>query len=124
MPKGRQVLETFDVGGVSIPAIGFGTFQGDDGNGQVKNAVLAALRNGFRHIDTAAAYGNEKEVGQAIKESGLLRTEIFVTTKLYETLLRHLQLPNVTNLTNKSTDMARSCGCRRSSRPESEGITA
>jgi diketogulonate reductase-like aldo/keto reductase len=124
MPKGRQVPETFDVGGVSIPSIGFGTFQGDDGNGQVKNAVLAALRNGFRHIDTAAAYGNEKEVGQAIKESGLLRTEIFVTTKLYETLLRHLQLPNETNLTNKRTDMARSCGRRRISRPKSEGIAA
>ncbi len=77
--------EIFEVGGISIPAVGFGTFQGDDGNScQVKEAVLTALRNGYRHLDTAAAYGNEKEVGDAIKESGLPRNEIFVTTKLCE----------------------------------------
>jgi alcohol dehydrogenase (NADP+) len=77
--------EMFQVGGISIPAVGLGTFQGNNGSSsQVKGAVLTALRNGYRHLDTAAAYGNEKEVGDAIKESGLPRSEIFVTTKLYE----------------------------------------
>jgi alcohol dehydrogenase (NADP+) len=70
-------------GGISIPAVGLGTFQGDDGNGQVKDVVLKALKLGYRHIDTAAAYGNEREVGEAIKESGIARKELFVTTKLY-----------------------------------------
>jgi diketogulonate reductase-like aldo/keto reductase len=59
-----------------------GTFQSEEGNSKVKEAVLAALRNGFRHIDTAGAYGNERQVGEAIKESGIPRAEIFVTTKL------------------------------------------
>ena len=72
----------FQVQGCLIPAIGLGTFQGDNGNSLVKEVVVAALRKGYRHIDTAAAYGNEKEVGDAIKESGIERNEIFVTTKL------------------------------------------
>jgi L-arabinose reductase len=92
MLKEWKVTKVFDVGVASIPAVGFGTFQGDDGNCQVKAAVLAALRRGFRHIDTAAAYGNEKEVGQAIRESGIARTEIFVTTKLYQTLIQYFKL--------------------------------
>ncbi|KAH7313914.1 aldo-keto reductase [Stachybotrys elegans] len=63
--------------GLSIPAVGLGTFQGDAGNSQVKDAVLTALRLGYRHIDGASAYGNEKEIGQAIRESGIPRGEIF-----------------------------------------------
>ena len=83
MPIKQGYPETFDIGEGSIPAVGLGTFQGDDGNNSsVKEVVLMALRNGYRHIDTAAAYGNEKEVGDAIKESGIPRTDIFVTTKL------------------------------------------
>lgn len=73
---------SFDVNDISIPAVGFGTFQGDDGNGRVKKAVLNALQTGYRHIDTALAYGNEKEVAEAIRESGIPRKDIFVTTKL------------------------------------------
>lgn len=76
----------FDVKGISIPTIGLGTFQGDDGNDKVKSVVLQALKIGYRHIDTAAAYGNEREVGEAIEESGVPRQEIFVTTKLYTNL--------------------------------------
>ena len=72
----------FRVQGCVIPAVGLGTFQGDAGNSLVKQTVAAALRNGYRHIDTAAAYGNEKEVGEAIKESGIPRSEIFITSKL------------------------------------------
>ncbi|GLA07113.1 hypothetical protein AnigIFM60653_008065 [Aspergillus niger] len=70
---------------MAFPAVGIGTFQGDAGNRGVKETVLQALRCGYRHIDTAAAYGNEKEVGEAIKESGIPREEIIVTTKLAQT---------------------------------------
>ena len=68
--------------GCRLPAVGLGTFQSDGDNSKVKDIVLTALKAGYRHIDTAAAYGNEKEVGQAIRESGVARVEIFVTTKL------------------------------------------
>jgi alcohol dehydrogenase (NADP+) len=68
--------------GYEVPAIGLGTFQGDAGNSKVKDAVILALSLGYRHIDGAAAYGNEKEIGQGIKESGIPREELFVTSKL------------------------------------------
>lgn len=68
--------------GVSVPAIGLGTFQSADGNSKVKDAVLSALKTGYRMIDGANAYGNEKEIGEAIKESGIPREEIFVISKL------------------------------------------
>lgn len=68
--------------GNNVPAVGLGTFQGDKGNALVKEAVTKALQLGYRHIDGAHAYGNEKQIGQAIKESGVPRHEIFVTTKL------------------------------------------
>lgn len=67
--------------GVKIPVIGFGVFQIPAA--QTKQAVLSALRAGYRLIDTARAYGNEREVGEAIRESGIPREEIFVTTKLW-----------------------------------------
>lgn len=63
------------------PAVGLGTFQDDEGSSKVKEVVLAALLNGYRHIDGATAYGNEKDIGEAIKESGILRNELYVTTK-------------------------------------------
>lgn len=69
--------------GEKVPAVGLGTFQGDEGNSKVKDAVKTALQLGYRHIDGASAYGNEKEIGEAIKESGIPREEIFVTSKLY-----------------------------------------
>lgn len=72
--------------GVKIPCIGFGTWQSADGD-EAYNAVLAALEAGYRHIDTAAAYGNEDSVGRAIgdfmKKSGARREDIFITTKLW-----------------------------------------
>ncbi|KAK4076143.1 hypothetical protein Trihar35433_2703 [Trichoderma harzianum] len=71
--------------GHNVPAIGLGTFQGDEGNSKVKDAVKIALQLGYRHIDGASAYGNEKEIGEAIKESGIPRHEIFVTSKLAQT---------------------------------------
>jgi len=68
--------------GVEIPAIGFGTWQTpDDEVGY--NAVMKALACGYRHIDTAAIYGNESSVGRAIKDSGIERSQIFLTTKVW-----------------------------------------
>ncbi len=66
-------------GGGAIPLVGFGTWQlkGEECHG----GVLAALEAGYRHVDTAAVYGNEREVGRALAESGVPRNEIFVTTK-------------------------------------------
>ncbi|MCA5922351.1 aldo/keto reductase [Curtobacterium oceanosedimentum] len=66
--------------GKTIPQLGFGVFQIDPS--ETKAATLAALEVGYRHIDTAEMYGNEKEVGEAIAESGIDRSEIFVTSKL------------------------------------------
>jgi len=69
--------------GVEIPAIGFGVFQTPPA--ETIAAVLAALDTGYRHIDTAAAYGNEREVGEALRRSGLARDEVFVETKVWVT---------------------------------------
>lgn len=68
--------------GVKIPVVGFGTWQSKDGD-EAYNAVKAALEAGYRHIDTAAAYGNEESVGKAIKDSGIDRKELFITSKLW-----------------------------------------
>src|SRR5699024_6887040 len=64
------------------PAIGCGVFQ-IPADGSTYQAVLAALKAGYRHIDTAVAYFNEAEVGRAIKDSGIAREDIFVTSKLW-----------------------------------------
>ncbi|MDD7795439.1 aldo/keto reductase [Clostridium sp. 'White wine YQ'] len=68
--------------GVIIPQIGFGTFKIPDGT-QTLEAVREALEFGYRHIDTAAIYENEASVGAAVKESGLKREDIFITSKLW-----------------------------------------
>ncbi|SAL95343.1 hypothetical protein [Absidia glauca] len=70
--------------GHTFPLIGFGTFGGVDAPHQVYEATKAALKAGYRHIDTAYVYQTEGSVGKAIKESGIPREEIFVTTKLTE----------------------------------------
>jgi len=67
--------------GVEMPALGFGVFQTPPR--ETVEAVEAAIRTGYRHVDTAAAYGNEREVGEAIRRSGLDRSEIFVETKVW-----------------------------------------
>lgn len=66
--------------GVEIPCIGYGTWQTPGGD-VAKNSVKAALEAGYRHIDTASVYENEVSVGEAIKESGVKREEVFLTTK-------------------------------------------
>lgn len=69
--------------GCSIPIIGFGTYLIPPE--ETKRCVLHALKTGYRHIDTARFYFNEEGVGEAIKESGIPREEIFVTTKIWTT---------------------------------------
>ncbi|MEV7324955.1 aldo/keto reductase [Streptomyces sp. NPDC093970] len=67
--------------GVTMPQLGFGVFQVPDT--ETTAAVTGALRAGYRSIDTAAIYGNERGVGQALADSGIARDELFVTTKLW-----------------------------------------
>ena len=68
--------------GISIPAVGFGVFMVPP-DGSTYQAVSEALKAGYRHIDTATAYFNEAEVGRAVRDSGIPREEIFVTSKLW-----------------------------------------
>ena len=95
--------------GVQIPAIGFGTWQVADGE-EGYSSCLAALKAGYRHIDTAFAYGNEKSVARALKDSGLARKEVFLTTKLpadvksYECAREHFEL-SLKNLDTEYIDL-------------------
>ena len=76
------------INGVEIPVIGFGTWQTPDGEVAV-SAVKQAITDGYRHIDCAAVYGNEKSVGQGIAEgikaAGITREQLFVTSKVWNT---------------------------------------
>ncbi|WP_445149796.1 aldo/keto reductase [Baekduia sp. Peel2402] len=77
-----SAIPSVDLGGdVTIPQLGFGVFQIPDDD--TERAVTQALELGYRHIDTAAIYRNEKGVGRALAASGLARDEVFVTTKLW-----------------------------------------
>src|SRR5450755_334734 len=67
--------------GVEIPALGLGVFQTPPD--ETRDAVRAALDTGYRHIDTAAAYGNERQVGEAVHSSALDRSEVFLETKIW-----------------------------------------
>jgi diketogulonate reductase-like aldo/keto reductase len=78
----KSLPDTYQLSnGVLIPCIGFGTWQTPNGDVAV-SAVEDALKYGYRHIDTAAAYGNEKSVGIAVRQSGIPREELFITSKL------------------------------------------
>src|SRR5205085_10809161 len=67
--------------GVGMPALGLGVFQTPPD--ETRDAVGAALGAGYRHIDTAAAYGNERQVGEAVHSSALDRSEVFLETKIW-----------------------------------------
>ena len=67
--------------GVEMPALGFGVFQTPPD--ETRSAVDTALATGYRHIDTAAAYGNERQVGEAVRSSGLDRADVFLETKIW-----------------------------------------
>ena len=79
----RSILDCTQLNnGLEMPWLGFGVFRMDDGP-EVEQAVLDALETGYRSIDTAAIYGNERGVGRAIRKSGIPREEIFLTTKVW-----------------------------------------
>ena len=82
MNKLAEIIRLYN--GVEIPRIGFGTFKIADGK-EVINTVKIALSTGYRHIDTASAYNNETGIGIAIKESGIPREDIFLTSKVKNT---------------------------------------
>lgn len=71
--------------GTAIPAIGFGTYLATEKNG--KQTILDALEAGYRYLDTASFYNNESEIGEAIKESGIRREDIFICSKVWPTML-------------------------------------
>ena len=73
--------------GVKIPLLGLGVYQIPQGQATV-DAVASALKSGYRHIDTAAIYGNEGDVGAGMKQSGVAREDIFLTTKLWNEEMR------------------------------------
>ena len=77
--------------GATIPMLGFGTWQIPDG-APAYDATAAALRAGYRHVDSARAYGNEASVGRAVRDSGLSRDEVFVTSKLPAEIKDHRQV--------------------------------
>src|SRR3954453_782915 len=81
MAKSIEIPSIDLAGDVSIPQFGLGVFQVPPEN-TVEN-VTTAIAAGYRHIDTAKAYGNEAEVGQAVRASGIPREEFFITTKLW-----------------------------------------
>ena len=81
MPREATIEMTLTVQGITIPKLGFGTWR-ITGSACVE-AVRDALEIGYDHIDTAAAYGNEAQVGQALHDSGRNRDEVFITTKLW-----------------------------------------
>lgn len=76
-----------DVQGTAVPALGFGTWQlrGEE----ARHAVETALSVGYRHVDTAPVYDNEREVGRALRASGVAREEVFLTTKVWRDDLKH-----------------------------------
>src|SRR6185436_8162998 len=76
----RRVISLAD--GSQMPMLGLGVWQVRDGQGCV-SAVRWALELGYRHIDTAQAYGNETSVGDGLRESGVPRDQVFITTKFY-----------------------------------------
>ncbi|HOO95614.1 MAG TPA: aldo/keto reductase [Proteiniphilum sp.] len=77
-------MKTFELNnGIAIPSPGLGTYRLGRNDAEVEHAVRSALDAGYRHIDTATLYGNEKPIGKALRESGIPRDELFVTTKLW-----------------------------------------
>lgn len=88
--------------GVQMPLVGFGTFM--LGGETCKNAVAAAIENGYRMIDTAEAYGNEKEVGEGIRQSGIDRGELFLVTKVNFKSYENAEQTVLQSLSNLQTD--------------------
>ncbi|MEL7247392.1 MAG: aldo/keto reductase [Bacteroidota bacterium] len=82
MQVAQQQIPSLSINNFTIPALGLGVLKAQDGN-EVEQAVAAALKAGYRLIDTASVYGNESGVGQAITNSSVNRNDIFLTTKVW-----------------------------------------
>lgn len=87
--------------GVEVPCVGYGTYLTPDGE-IAKNSVVEAIKAGYRHIDTAFAYGNETAVGEGIRASGIKRDEIFVTTKHWVTMRGYKKTAEAINISLKN----------------------
>lgn len=102
----KEFQKTYELNnGTTLPKVGFGTWQVKYGQ-EAYNAVSLALKHGYKHIDTALAYGNEESVGKAIKDSKILRENIFITTKLPAEMKTAEEAENAikTSLKNLGTD--------------------
>ena len=98
---GQIVIETL---GARMPALGFGTW---DLKGRAcRRAVADAIDVGYRHIDTARMYGNEREVGQGVRDAGVARSDVFVVTKLWNDELRPDAVPRCLDDSLDKLDMA------------------
>lgn len=85
MQKKKKLTDGFQLSnGVSLPCVGYGTWQTPDGEIASKSVKLA-IEAGYRHIDCAAVYANEISVGHGIKSSGISRSELFITSKVWNT---------------------------------------
>jgi diketogulonate reductase-like aldo/keto reductase len=82
----RQTYLTLS-NGVKMPQLGLGVYGAEDG-AQTEHAVLSALEAGYRHFDTAAVYGNERGVGSALEKSGIARSDVFLTGKIWNSHIR------------------------------------
>src|SRR6185436_4777397 len=90
-------MKYLEIQGTRVPALGLGTWQLEGRT--CLRAVEEALRVGYRHIDTAQLYGNEEEVGRALRGSGVPRAEIFLTTKVW---MENLEFGDVLRTTDES----------------------
>jgi len=89
--------------GIKVPSIGLGTWQLNGSAG--KKTITEALSMGYRHIDTAEMYGNEQVVGEAVKDSGVAREDIFITTKVWRTNLEPKQARKSVEQSLRKLDM-------------------
>ena len=90
--------------GNSMPLLGLGVWDAKSGK-ETYDAVIHALSKGYRHIDTAEMYGNEKDVGSAVIDSGIAREEIFITTKLWDSGLGYDHALNAFDLSLKKLNL-------------------
>lgn len=81
MPREATQAQTVTVRGVEVPKLGYGTYQVE--GGEAYEGVLDALELGYRHVDTARVYGNERDVGRGIADAGVPREELWLTTKVW-----------------------------------------
>ena len=101
----NKLTDTFVLSnGVQVPCVGYGTYLTPDGE-IAKNSVIKAINAGYRHIDTAFAYGNEKAVGEGIKASSVKREDVFVTTKHWVTMRGYEKATEAIDISLKNLDL-------------------